>query len=207
LAVRQTGSIRWIKVLLLVTITVPLLLAATAATQAAPGTSRDEPAFQDPTGYPVFPTLILPTDDASYPPPGDVPGDVATPTSPAPFPTNTQGAFFPTSTLPQQQFTPFPQQTQTSQPNTFLTENAEMGEGQVTPPANETPSPVVTPTITPTPPEPTAQPTPISFGGQGGSGRMNWGLFWLGFSLPVLAACGWVLYLLDRRPELFRAKS
>ncbi len=37
--------------------------------------------------------------------------------------------------------------------------------------------------------------------------QMDWGLFWIGFAVPILASSGVVLYLLDRRPDLFRPRA
>lgn len=37
--------------------------------------------------------------------------------------------------------------------------------------------------------------------------QLDWGLFWIGFAVPILAGSGVVLYLLDRRPDLFRPRA
>lgn len=91
-----------------------------------------------------------------------------------------------------------------TKPNLFGTENAEMGAGKVTPPPSETPAPTMTAYRSPTPTQGTA--SPVSDSGAGQKPGLNWPLFWLGFSFPVLAGCGYVLYLLDHRPELFRPR-
>lgn len=148
------------------------------------GPAHAERLYQEPTAYPAYPT-------AGYP--------VVTDTAPV----------FPTPTLETGQPSPFPTLTltltATIPPNTLLTENAEMQGGKVTPPASETPGPTITAYASPTPTLET--PLPVAAAAPKSGSRLNWGLFWLGFSLPVLAACGWVLYLLDRRPDLFRPRS
>lgn len=93
--------------------------------------------------------------------------------------------------------------TSTIPPNALLTESAEMGSGQVTPPPSETPGPTITAYLSPTAPTGTPQSTRSVTSKSGGS-RVDWGYFSLGFAVPVLIACGVILYLLDRRPDLFR---
>jgi hypothetical protein len=100
-----------------------------------------------------------------------------------------------------------PTTTATLPPNAFLTENAEISGGQVTPPPSATPGPTITVYISPTAPTRTPRPTGIPAGGAGGDGPVDWGYFSLGFAVPVVAACGFVLYLLDRRPDLFRRRA
>lgn len=100
-----------------------------------------------------------------------------------------------------------PTTTATLPPNLIQTENAEMGEGNVTPPPSETPGPTITTYVSATPTLGTAQPTRTPIARNKSESKVNWGLFWIGFSLPVLSACGLVLYLLDQRPDFFRPKK
>jgi hypothetical protein len=148
-------------------------------------------------------TVALAQDSTDYPYPIDTP-----------FPDLPFGTDFPDDFD-----TPFPEDTPepgataiveeiaspTATVNAFQTENAQMREGQVTPLVTQTPAPTITPYLSPTPwlrtPSPAPEPGPT-----GTSGGMDWGMFWIGFSLPVLAGSGLVLYLLDRRPELFRSR-
>lgn len=91
-------------------------------------------------------------------------------------------------------------------PDAFQTENAEMGGALVTPPTPE-PTAAVTetpPALTETPPAEEQQPTPAAAAPDRGRFQLDWGMFWVGFAIPFLAACGLVLYLLDRKPDFFR---
>jgi hypothetical protein len=82
-----------------------------------------------------------------------------------------------------------------------------------TPAAGETAPPPATATPEPPNKEPEPEETmfalqpPASTGGGQGGLALNWTLFWVGFSLPVVLACGVVLYLLDRNPRLFYRKK
>ncbi len=188
---------RIMRVLVVACLTALSLLAVIAPDTWGVGSAHARPEFQDGTAYPAGTPTIFPTYDP-YPAMTD------TPSGPLPTADQTQ----PTQEQPTPFNTQIPQNTFTAQPNTFLTENAEMGEGQGTPPPSETPGITMTATITSTPAPPTPQPTPIiPERDTRGPGGINWGLFWIGFSLPVLAGCGWVLYLLDRRPDLFRPRG
>ncbi len=95
--------------------------------------------------------------------------------------------------------------TPTLPPNVFRTEDSEINGAKTTPMVTETPGPSATvydtPTLTETstPPEATQVVIPKK-----GEPNVDWGLFWIGFSLPVLGGCGVVLYLLDRRPDIFK---
>jgi len=59
-------------------------------------------------------------------------------------------------------------------------------------------------------PTPASTDLPVSSpdgrGGDQGGFRVDWGYFWIGFAIPILAGSGLVLYLLDRRPDLFRLR-
>jgi hypothetical protein len=110
--------------------------------------------------------------------------------------------------------TELPVETSTVPADTFLTEDAQMKESQVTQPAGATAAPAIvtgspdTPTPATTPTEITAAAAQTSDQKPGGF-RMDWGFFWIGFAIPVLAGCGIILYLLDRNPVMFskRPKS
>jgi hypothetical protein len=129
------------------------------------------------------------TGDGYNPPATDSPDANATPEDITPSP-----EFTATITL-----------TATLAPDVFRTEDSEIDQSKTTPMVTETPGPTNTVYITPTGARTLRAPTPTS-------GRpkekdafvLDWGMFLAGFSLPVLAACGYVLYLMDRHPELFR---
>jgi hypothetical protein len=95
--------------------------------------------------------------------------------------------------------------TVTLPPDTFRTEDSEMNQSKTTPLVTETPGPTITvyftPTVINTPGHPTPSPLAVK---EKGAFTLDWGMFLFGFSLPVLGACGYTLYLLDRRPELFK---
>jgi hypothetical protein len=98
-----------------------------------------------------------------------------------------------------------PTQTGTLPPDVFRTEDAEINGAQTTPVTTETVGPTITLFTTPTATKRTPRPTTTSNGAKEKDEFIpDWGLFWIGFSLPVLGSCGVVLYLLDRRPDLFR---
>jgi hypothetical protein len=104
--------------------------------------------------------------------------------------------------------TPIPESTVTETvtlaPDAFRTEDAEMGGAQTTPLVTETFVPTKTPdqVLTATKTQLPAV-TPAAARKKGGF-TPDWGMFWIGFAIPVLGACGIVLYLLDRRPDLFK---
>ena len=160
------------------------------STPASAG-SRPQPVFQGTAAYEPPPTEG--SGSTAYPPP-----EATTPASTTLQATPTlSGSPTPTATL-----TP----TQTLAPNLFQTENAEMSGAQTTPALTDTPAPSLTPYLSPTATQAiTASANPAGNAGGGGF-QMNWGLFWIGFSAPVLAGCGLVLYLLDHRPDLFRSR-
>jgi len=139
-----------------------------------------------------------PSEDIGYQPPVE---DTLLPTLTLPvLPTVEVETPFPSPT-PE---TPMP--TDTLAPDVLETEGAEMSDSQVTPPATETPGPTITPYITETATHAAAVLSEDTGGEKSGGLAIDWGLFWVGFSIPVLLACGGVLYLLDRRPDLFRQR-
>jgi hypothetical protein len=112
-------------------------------------------------------------------------------------------------TTPQTIITPSPAftvtNTPTLPPDVFRTEDAEMNQSMTTPVVTETPGPTMTLVATPTIMKTQRQPTPtLAISKEKDTFHLDWGMFLAGFSLPVLGACGYILYLLDRRPELFR---
>lgn len=144
---------------------------------------------------------VLQTTPGYEPPATQAPGGTAYPAPQNPTPTGAvtlSGSPMPTATLT---LTP------TLAPNIFKTENSEMNGALVTPALTETQSPSLTPYLSPTLTlTQTTQPTSIP-GKTGGSGfPMDWGMFWMGFSFPVIAGCGLVLYFLDHRPDFFRPR-
>jgi hypothetical protein len=169
---------------------------------AAPGVGglpADAPRpAQQATSYPAGGDVTdTPESGGAYPAGTNAPEETAT-EGPSPVFTATAAVTAgPTAT---------PTITGTPPPNVFQTENSEMGGSLVTPPASETPGPTLTAVYTATALSGTAQPTQVaSAGTTGGSGFVvDWGLFWVGFSIPILFGCGMVLYLLDRKPSLFR---
>ncbi len=105
--------------------------------------------------------------------------------------------------------TPLPEFTVTSTvtppPNLYQTEDSEINHSRTTPVATDTPGPTITPYVTATAVKTRVRPTPTPVPIKEKSGfSIDWGMFLFGFSLPILAACGYVLYLLDRRPDLFK---
>jgi hypothetical protein len=144
------------------------------------------PRVQDP-GYPT-PESVEPTE--GYPQPENEETPVGYPTAGEEIATP---IITPTQTL-----------TPTLAPDIFRTEDAEIGESQVTPSGSETPGFTPTPvnTVTPTTTM-TATPEPIIAAAEDEGFNIDWGLFSIGFAIPVLIGCGIVLYFLDRRPDLF----
>lgn len=143
------------------------------------------PVYQDTPGYDV-PTDEVPTDEL---PPGDDSYN-------APATETPQAGENPTTEVTATE-------TVTQAPDAFRTEDAEMGEAQTTPLVTETAAPTKTPNQTLTVSK-TLLPTPTPAAAKKDGGfTPDWGMFWIGFAIPVLVACGIVLYLLDRRPELF----
>jgi hypothetical protein len=155
-------------------------LAAQAGTPARPGIAL----FQDDYPYPEE-TFFF-----DYPYPEETGGAVEP----------TDGVFLPTLT-----FTP--EVTLTPELNLFATEDAQMGDTISSPAPSATPGPSITPAFTQTGPAQATGTPPPAAAGSGERFRVDWGYFWIGFAIPVLAACGAVLYLLDRRPELFSQRQ
>ena len=161
------------------------------------------PALQETPGYDA-PTETGGQDDPGYDaPPTDTPSGSGSSTETA-SPTND----VPPTAVPLPTEMPTVPLTSTLPPDVFRTEDSEMNGALTTPAGTETPGPTMTPYHTPT-----ATKTPpkshlsARSGEKKGGFIPNWGMFWIGFSLPVLGACGVVLYLLDRRPDLFRRKG
>jgi hypothetical protein len=91
----------------------------------------------------------------------------------------------------------------------FATENAEMQDTIGTQYPSATTGPSITPADTQTA-QGTLTTTVVAAAAQDSENfglKIDWGFFWAGFAVPFLAACGVVLYLLDRRPELFRPRQ
>ena len=154
--------------------------------------------------------------DTPYPPPDPTepfpPGYDAPPTNTVPAPAEATATF--TATVPAQG-APAATQTPTAtsapvdQPTQSLTTETPASQTQTAPAVNPSTTAEVRETVTPTSPaDGTITPTSGTPGPdeEGSSTGMDWGLFWIGFSLPVLVACGVVLYLLDRNPRLFARK-
>jgi len=156
--------------------------------------------FQDSTDD-AYPMATL-QDNFSYPVDTDPTDEAGIEQSPIPSPT---------PTLPQatdeEMLTPTVQMG-TPSPDAFETENAQIGDSAVTPQVSFTPGPSITPANTSTStPTITGTVSPIQLETEDtGSFKLDWGSFVVGFAVPVLAGCGVVLYLLDRRPELFKRK-
>jgi len=143
------------------------------------------------------PGYDAPTEDSSGTDPGngynapatDTPGAIPTQifSSPSPEITATETV---TATIP---------------PDVFRTEDSEINQSMTTPVVTETPEPTITKYVTPTVIKTQRQGTPTPPAAREKAGfSLDWGMFLAGFVLPVLAACGYILYLMDHRPELFK---
>jgi hypothetical protein len=170
-------------------------LAFGLATQVFFGSWREAPASaragvsgvlaQQATDYP-YPEDEFPT-DSFYPVDTEIPY------------ISTQDEFLDTET-PE----PTPEDTSTPAVNVFGTEDALMRDTLGTPASSATPAPSITPVNTQTAPvTSTAQEPGAGTGKENARLQIDWGFFWIGFAVPLLVACGAVLYLLDRRPDLF----
>ncbi len=130
-------------------------------------------------------------DETAYPPPDTPPSSSypgpATETSQAPAGSSTPTLR--TSTEPAKSLTPTVETTEALQPVTDTPVPSASATAFVTP----------TETMTPLPTKATQAVTQKKDGL-----KIDWGLFWIGFSLPILGGCGIVLYLLDRRPDIFK---
>ena len=163
------------------------------------------PVLQETDAYPgpeETDFFSFPTDDEGYPEPGEP--DIPIPTFLMPDDTEQPGLPDVTESPETPQPTATLGPTSTMSLDVLATENAEMSDSQVTPPGSETPAPSMTPyqAITGTQTVlPSAESTVTA---KDGGLAVDWGLFWIGFSIPVFAACAGILYLLDRRPDLFR---
>lgn len=96
--------------------------------------------------------------------------------------------------------------TATLPPNVFRTEDSEINGAQATPALTETPGPTITNYVTGTVTATHLTPTRVVLKKSGLGFQIDWGMFWIGFSVPVLFASGVVLYFIDRRPDLFAQK-
>lgn len=146
--------------------------------------------------------FAFPTDDDGYPEPGEP--DIPIPTFLMPDETQQPGLPDGTESVGTPQPTATLGPTSTMSPDVLATENAEMSDSQVTPPGSETPAPSMTPYQATTRTQtvlPSAESTATA---KDGGLAVDWGLFWIGFSIPVFVACAGILYLLDRRPDFFR---
>lgn len=181
------------------------LLALLAGTllHDGPGTASTARSYQD-----DYPVETVPIDDSGYP--FMDPTNTSEPTSAFPSPTSAQptSAFpSPTSGEPTSPGADLTATfTATVPPNVFLTENAEQEGSLATLAATEPPGGTLTPLSTATVTGVTPQPVRAAQEEAREGIAVDWGLFWIGFSLPVLSASGYVLYLLDRRPDLFRRR-
>ena len=181
---RHRRAIIFILIAGLAALVVVFLVTAPVSRVSAEGGLQ--PLLQDTPGYEPPPTET--TGGGAYPAP--------TSGNPSQATATVAGSPLPTST---------PTLTPTLAPNMFKTENSEIDSARTTPALTETPAPSLTPYVSPTV---TLTQTALAAAPlQASSPPMNWGLFWMGFSLPVLAGCGLVLYLLDHRPDLFRRRG
>jgi len=150
------------------------------------------PALQETPGYDA------PTEPGGG---GDVGYDAPATETPPGNPTPTENAF------PSPTAEPTDILTSTLPPDVFRTEDSEINNAITTPVITEAAGPTITPYYTAT-----ATRTPLRTPGalaaveKKGGFSPDWGLFWIGFSIPVLGACGVVLYLLDRQPGLFKRR-
>jgi hypothetical protein len=96
--------------------------------------------------------------------------------------------------------------TATLPPNVFRTEDSEINGSQATPALTETPGPTITNYVTGSVTATQLTPTRAVLKKSGPGFQIDWGMFWIGFSVPVLFASGVVLYFIDRRPDLFAQK-
>ena len=177
---------RTIIAVLFVFLSVIVLIAVTPANRAW-GKQQDAPSLQDATAYPPVIETGYPVDattppDQGYPNPGQ-------PTVTEAFPTDvgTTRTLIPSPTS--NPLTPSP----TAGRDLFGTEDSEMGNSKVTPPASETPQPSPTPTPSVTP---SATPELLQ------RFHLNRQFFTLGFLLPLgLLILGWVGYRMFRTGE------
>ena len=183
--------------------------------QGAHAKAPEQPAMQDATQYPP-PGESTPF-PPGYPGPGQPTNTIPAPAEPTPTFTVTATATAtqpgdapistPTPTPTQVVQQPTVEQIETSLPETAspVTQAAPTAASTSTVGPTDTGTGARTPTA---PADGTVTATssaPDNSEDSQGSG-MDWGLFWIGFSIPVLFACGAVLYLLDRNPRLFSRK-
>lgn len=165
-----------------------LLLILTGSASAAIGEKFQQPnndsypvtTQQDPFGYPAG------TEPVGEPETSD------TPSGPGGLPT----------------FTVTPGPSLTTAVDVFGTEDAQMRDSLITPPSSPTPGETITPAHTPTI-SATSTDTALAAGEKSAEKQgfqMDWGFFVIGFIIPVLVGCGYVLYLLDRQPGFFSGR-
>lgn len=186
LAVEQFRLGRWLlRMTGLALVGGAVLLITAFAPQPGQAQGVSVPLMQA-TSYPAGEDTPLPQGTGFYPPPNES----ATDTPPAAETSDATFTVTPTPTLPD---------------DLFRTEDAQMQGTRGTPPPSETPG-GPTRTAGPSPTQgasPSATPTVI-FASASSGPQVNWGFFWVGFALPVLAACAFVLSLIDRQPNFFR---
>jgi hypothetical protein len=176
------------------------LLAFTLRFSTHGGSVLAAPGFQSTQPYDAPPTQDQPDPGSGYDPPATSAPPANQPTSAA-----TTGATSAPEASPTAEGTVT--LTPTIPPDTFRTEDSEMNNSLTTPAVTETPGPSITPVTTQTALKTQSHATSVAAARKKSGFAFDWGLFWMGFSLPVLAACGMVLYLLDRRPDIFRPRK
>jgi hypothetical protein len=101
-----------------------------------------------------------------------------------------------------------PVESSTPSKNLLATEDAEMRNTLGTQLPSATAGPSITPINTQTVQSTTTGTViPAVMQNKKNGFKVDWGYFFVGFAVPVLAACGVVLYLLDRRPDLFTPRQ
>jgi hypothetical protein len=166
-----------------------LALQAFFAAQASVQTSGSGVVLLQETAYPADETEVI---DGLYPAESPTPrvGGGGGPT-PTPFIIVLE--------------TPTPIPSVTAGPELARTEDAEILDSLASPVASASPWPSITPVNTLTAEVQLSPTVPVEIDKKAGF-YLDWGFFWVGFAIPVLAGCGAVLYLLDRRPDLFRRR-
>jgi hypothetical protein len=125
------------------------------------------------------------------------------------YPVDTEEPLLPTQVDLTPDESPTPLVSPTPPESKFATENAEMQDTISTQYPSATAGPSITPANTQTAQSTvtTAAARADANSGDDNGLKIDWGFFWAGFAVPFLAACGVVLYLLDRRPDLFRPRQ
>lgn len=140
-------------------------------------------------GYPPPEDTSLPPPDEEYPPPEETTeppgGEYPPPEGEATQEPSLTPALSPTSALIDQ----------TQPPGAETITPSPMATGQTTAAVTATPAASA---------QVSAEAEPVN---EPKGFQVDWGFFWIGFAVPILAGSGVVLYLLDRRPDLFRPRS